>query len=469
MKLLHSKYELQQRYDFTASEIDEMQRTFRQFDSNGDGDIDLSELREVMKLIHRDVDDEKLKKMMAIGDSDGDDKMSFQEFVALVHRCKENPSENELLDAIKRAGQIKIPSMYARIQTFRTAFQSPALTPSVEEPVDSEDPTVIFAVRASWVVNVFLLGIKIVCYYISGSKSVLAALADSVVDLVSQVILAVGDYYANKPSPKYPIGRSRIEALSVLACAAVMIVASVEVVQEGAVEIYDGATGILPVIPPGIIVYVILGVGVLMKQILFLYCKAANRGPDGKEKSDMLSALAEDHLNDVFSNVAAMGTMAVSQNTIAWWVDPAGCIVISLVIVHRWLDIMRDQMEKVVGDTASPEFIEMIKELVLKSDLDPIPDLLGVDRVIAYHSGSKYNVEVELLLSRHLTVDVAHDIGLKIQQRIENLPDVERANIHIDFQSRDIPEHKVEKDLAAKCKSQVVMSPFVSEQLDKIV
>jgi len=86
---------------------------------------------------------------------------------------------------------------------------------------------------------------------------------------------------------------------------------------EGAVEIYDGATGILPVIPPGIIVYVILGVGVLMKQILFLYCKAANRGPDGKEKSDMLSALAEDHLNDVFSNVAAMGTMAVSQNTIA--------------------------------------------------------------------------------------------------------------------------------------------------------
>jgi hypothetical protein len=41
------------------------------------------------------------------------------------------------------------------------------------------------------------------------------------------------------------------------------------------------------------------------------------KGPDGKEKSDMLTALAEDHLNDVFSNVAAMCTMAVSQNTIA--------------------------------------------------------------------------------------------------------------------------------------------------------
>lgn len=149
------------------------------------------------------------------------------------------------MDAIKRAGQVKIPSMYARIQSFRTSFNSPTSQqllirtsssssssfPEGEELIESEDASVVFAVRASWVVNVFLLGIKIVCYHISGSKSVLAALADSVVDLVSQMILAVGDYYVNKPSPKYPLGRSRIEALSVLACAAVMIVASVEVIQ----------------------------------------------------------------------------------------------------------------------------------------------------------------------------------------------------------------------------------------------
>jgi len=135
--------------------------------------------------------------------------------------------------------------MYARIQSFRTSFNSPtsqqllirtsssssSSSPEGEELIESEDASVVFAVRASWVVNVFLLGIKIVCYHISGSKSVLAALADSVVDLVSQMILAVGDYYVNKPSPKYPLGRSRIEALSVLACAAVMIVASVEVIQ----------------------------------------------------------------------------------------------------------------------------------------------------------------------------------------------------------------------------------------------
>ena len=96
---------------------------------------------------------------------------------------------------------------------------------------DKEDSSIVFAVRASWVVNVILLAMKIFCFYISGSKAILAALVDSVVDLVSQVILALGDHYVNKPSPEYPIGRARIEALAVLACAAVMIVANVEVIQ----------------------------------------------------------------------------------------------------------------------------------------------------------------------------------------------------------------------------------------------
>ena len=99
---------------------------------------------------------------------------------------------------------------------------------------DKEDASIIiFAVRASWVINVVLLVMKILyCFYISGSKAILAALVDSVVDLVSQIILALGDHYMNKPSPEYAIGgRARIEALAVLACAAVMIVANVEVIQ----------------------------------------------------------------------------------------------------------------------------------------------------------------------------------------------------------------------------------------------
>jgi len=94
-------YELLSRYDFTAAEIEEMERTFRKFDTNGDGYIDLVELGQVMKLIRTrqddHVDEVRLKKMMATVDSDGDGKMSFEEFVALVHRCNKVIHGNHLI------------------------------------------------------------------------------------------------------------------------------------------------------------------------------------------------------------------------------------------------------------------------------------------------------------------------------------------------------------------------------------
>lgn len=85
-----------------------------------------------------------------------------------------------------------------------------------------------FAVNSSWAVNWFLLGAKLYCTIVSSSKAVTAALADSVVDLVSQGVLSLADSYISKHSPDYPVGRSRLEALSVIACAFIMSMAAVE-------------------------------------------------------------------------------------------------------------------------------------------------------------------------------------------------------------------------------------------------
>jgi divalent metal cation (Fe/Co/Zn/Cd) transporter len=58
-------------------------------------------------------------------------------------------------------------------------------------------------------------------------------------------------------------------------------------------------------------------------------------------------ALAEDHLNDIISNAAAVAT-AVLATAVAdgWWIDPAGAIVISLYIVCRWVGIAQVQVRR---------------------------------------------------------------------------------------------------------------------------
>jgi hypothetical protein len=43
-----------------------------------------------------------------------------------------------------------------------------------------------------------------------------------------------------------------------------------------------------------------------------------------KSRSDSMLALAEDHLNDIMSNLAAVGAALLTQRVEGgWWIDPA--------------------------------------------------------------------------------------------------------------------------------------------------
>eukprot|EP01041_Mallomonas_annulata_P002849 gene2849-5604_t len=129
---------------------------------------------------------------------------------------------------------------------------------------------------SSWAVNWFLLIAKIYVVIYSGSKAVTAALVDSIVDLVSQAVLSIAQRYIQKHSPDYPVGRSRLEALSVLGCAAIMSMASVEVIQFSIIDLYDGFNGNIPELDVGMSMFTILSVGIFLKVILYFYCKAVN-------------------------------------------------------------------------------------------------------------------------------------------------------------------------------------------------
>jgi len=91
-----------------------------------------------------------------------------------------------------------------------------------------------FAIQASLVVNIIILLVKIVAYAKTMSLSVLAALVDSLLDVTSQVILYLAERHAKAAhsSALYPAGASRMEPIGVLVCAALMGIASFEVIQD---------------------------------------------------------------------------------------------------------------------------------------------------------------------------------------------------------------------------------------------
>ncbi len=129
------------------------------------------------------------------------------------------------------------------------------------------------------------------------------------------------------------------------------------VIQYSIVDLVGGINGHLPYLNVEMDMYVILGVGIFLKLFLWIYCQRISV----ELKSDMVGALAEDHFNDVLSNSAAIITAAIAYNTSYWWMDPVGAVLISLVIIYRWGGIMAEQIRKIVGYTAPPEYIEEVQ------------------------------------------------------------------------------------------------------------
>mmetsp|Transcript_25344 Transcript_25344/g.37371 ORF Transcript_25344/g.37371 Transcript_25344/m.37371 type:complete len:370 (+) Transcript_25344:105-1214(+) len=321
------------------------------------------------------------------------------------------------------------------------------------EPIEPQESvsrydSVVIATQASWVVNWFLFFVKLYVFVFSYSKAVAAALVDSAVDLISQAVLSTTESSVQIHHSNYPIGRSRLEALGVLCCAAVMIMASIEVVQFSFMELIDGVfRGAIPELHYGVIMFAILGVGTGLKVILFIYCRHVNS--KNNLSSDTLDALAEDHLNDVMSNTMAILTAYISiQYPLRWWIDPVGAIAISAVIIYRWHDVIMDQVKKIVGHTAPDEFINSMNELAENHD-----PRITVDVTRAYHFGAAFNVEMEIVLPAEMTVRESHDIALALQHRIEEYDVVERAFVHVDYQKRDGLEHKVERHLYLRHRS----------------
>lgn len=63
----------------------------------------------------------------------------------------------------------------------------------------------------------------------------------------------------------------------------------------------------------------------------------------------------------------------------------------------------------------------------------------------AYTFGSLYFVEVDIVLPGDMSLSKTHNIGETLQEKLEQLPEIERAFVHTDFEHCHFPEHMPKK------------------------
>ena len=96
-----------------------------------------------------------------------------------------------------------------------------------------------------------------------------------------------------------------------------------------------------------------------------------------------------------------------------------------------------------VGISADVETQQLITYVCLTHS----PDIEGIDTVRVYHSGPRLIAEVDVVMNPERSLRDTHDVAEELQIKLESLPDVERAYVHVDYETTHKPEHAYKKDM----------------------
>jgi divalent metal cation (Fe/Co/Zn/Cd) transporter len=163
-------------------------------------------------------------------------------------------------------------------------------------------------------------------------------------------------------------GRKRVETVGIILFCALMTTVSVELIIESARSLADGPKDNETLKP---IPLACVGVAILSKATLFVYCFALRRYPAAR-------IFMLDHRNDIVVNVFGLIMSIVGTKfKKVWFLDPAGAIAIACLILFSWASTAFEHMWLLVGKSAPQEFLNKLVYVAVTHD----PRIIKIDTV----------------------------------------------------------------------------------------
>ncbi|KAK2972054.1 hypothetical protein RJ640_005074 [Escallonia rubra] len=285
------------------------------------------------------------------------------------------------------------------------------------------------AVHISNVANMVLFLAKVYASIESRSLAVIASTLDSFLDLLSGFILWFTAHSMRNPNHyHYPIGKKRMQPVGIIVFASVMATLGLQILLESVRVLVTKSHPNMDHEKEKWMIGIMVSVTVV-KFLLMVYCR--------RFKNEIVRAYAQDHLFDVVTNSVGLAT-AVLAVRFYWWIDPFGAIIIAVYTISTWAKTVVENVWSLIGRTAPPHFLAKLTYLIWNHH----EEIKHIDTVRAYTFGSHYFVEVDIVLPEDMLLSQAHNIGETLQEKLEQLPEVERAFVHIDFEFTHRPEHK---------------------------
>jgi cation diffusion facilitator family transporter len=301
-----------------------------------------------------------------------------------------------------------------------------------DEDEDSQSPVVTFAIYLNLAANTILLILKIIVTVMTSSVSVLASLVDAALDFLSTAIIwTTTRMISQQDQYKYPVGRRRLEPIGVLLFSVIMITSFFQVALEGLKRLTSGDHEIVQLSPAAVS---IMSATVIIKGLLWVYCRLV--------KNSSVQALAQDAMTDVVFNIFSIIFPLIGYFAEIWWLDSLGGILLAFYVITSWSFTTTQHIRNLTGAAATADERNVLLYLTMRF-AKTIKQIQGLQ---AYHAGDKLNVEVDVVLDEGTSLRDSHDLGESLQYVLESVPTVDRAFVHLDYLSWNIPTHMQQQE-----------------------
>lgn len=253
--------------------------------------------------------------------------------------------------------------------------------------------------------NVMLAVFKAIIGVISNSIAITLDAVNNISDALSSVITIIGTKLgAKQPDRKHPLGHGRIEYISSMVVAAIVLYAGITSLVESFKKIISPEKASYDTIS-----LVIIAVAVLVKVLLGKYVKKQGV----KHNSGALIASGSDALFDALISASVLAS-AIIYLAFDISLEAYVGVLISIFIVKAGIEMMTETISEILGKRSDKEDTDKIKNIIAEEK-----EVRGVYDLIIFNFGpSKNYASVHIELDDTMTVDEVDVLTRKIEAKV---------------------------------------------------
>ncbi len=269
----------------------------------------------------------------------------------------------------------------------------------------------------SVILNLLLFVLKYYAGMVSASVALIADAWHTLSDSLTSIVVIFGiKMSSRKPDKEHPFGHGRWEQISAIIIAILLAVVGFEFIRDSInkLSVHESANF-------GVWAYVATITSIVLKEGLAQYAfRIARITNNSSVKAD-----GWHHRSDALSSVLVL--IGLFLNSYFWWIDSALGVLVSLMLFSAAYSIIKEAVNKILGEEPSKEIVGKVKEVVKQE--------MGIQAYPHHFHIHNYGDHVEFTFHIKVpgeeTVLYAHALATKVEERIKKELNMD-ATIHIE-------------------------------------